>query len=321
MQAWERSNLYYKSKYRYERTTRCQIKYIQNLFSPCCKLMKTRLEGGVAATYHLWDGTPEGVANHAEGLLRHGFHAIQDELGQILYFWHPFIEKALALLVFWGPKDLGLMFNAYFNPIPPEMIAFMCAMQVYLRQTYKQVDLPSNSQTELQHVPQKPLTPLSCEPGPALRDNLLDDPDDVLPVDAFDTAPPAKQYVPQYKPKDVQLALKKVESKTYLRSFKGDSRVFSDDENNFTLGYFEQNKEHLHEESEEAEFGQPGPGLATLAHRARPSQHHEFKDGYSTNGPESDPGSETELRPSKHGKGIARIQDSENESGEDGYYD
>ncbi|KAG8707590.1 hypothetical protein FRC09_001739 [Ceratobasidium sp. 395] len=297
LQAWERSNLHYKSKYRYQRITCRQIKYIQNLFSPCRKLMKTRLEGGVAATYHLCDGTPQRELPTTQ---------MQNELGEILYFKHPFIEKALALLVFRGPKDLGVAFNVYFNPIPPEMIVFVCAM--------------TSSVNIAQNLPQESSTPANRKPGcigrssnefarwmHAIRDDISDDPDDVLPVDAFNAAPPAERYVPRYKPNDVQRALKK-------------GRVFSDDENDSALEDFEQNEEESYKEPEVG-FGQPGPGPATLAHRNRLSRHCEYEDDSATHGPGSDLGSEAGFCPSKWGKGIACIQDSEEESGRDEYYD
>ncbi|KAG9087806.1 hypothetical protein FRC06_002355, partial [Ceratobasidium sp. 370] len=128
-QAWGRANEYFKQPRPHRKITNRQTRYVQNLFSPCRKLLKTRLESLVPAVHHLRDGTHEQIAEHANELLPHTFHsrARAGELGP-LHFEHPSLSTAITLAIFRNPRDLGVTFNTLFNPIPARLLALICAM-------------------------------------------------------------------------------------------------------------------------------------------------------------------------------------------------
>ncbi|KAG9080699.1 hypothetical protein FRC06_006249 [Ceratobasidium sp. 370] len=130
LQAWERANVYLKQTRPHRSITRRQVRYVQNLFPPCRKLMKTRLEGLVSSEFHLRDGTDDEIHDLVERqLLPHGFHSQHrgGELGP-LHFENRFLAEAIAIMIFRDSTDFGLVFNAIFNPIPLQLLTFACAM-------------------------------------------------------------------------------------------------------------------------------------------------------------------------------------------------
>ncbi|KAG9081067.1 hypothetical protein FRC06_005861, partial [Ceratobasidium sp. 370] len=128
-QAWGRANEYFKQPRPHRKITNRQARYVQNLFSPYRKLLKTRLESLVPDVHHLCDGTHEQIAEHANELLPHTFHshAHAGELGP-LHFEHPSLSTAITLAIFQNPRDLGVTFNTPFNLIPAHLLALICAM-------------------------------------------------------------------------------------------------------------------------------------------------------------------------------------------------
>ncbi|KAG8733447.1 hypothetical protein FRC10_000246 [Ceratobasidium sp. 414] len=267
-QAWRRANEYFNQPHPHRKIMSRQVRYIQNLFSPCRKLMKTRLETLVPAVHHLHDGTHEQIAEHANKLLPHAFHshARAGELGP-LHFEHWSLSAAIALLIFRDPKDLGVTFNTLFNPIPARLLAFVCAMIADIiseHSTGTHVSKPTRIETlrplfntyisslgNLQDANagrfRNLLMRLHDEcfaASKTLQEVAFEEPNNVIPVEQFDPTQ-VEPYQPRYTADQLRAAM------TQAQIVDEDAQDLSEDEETDT----------------EMAYGEAGPGPSTLRNR------------------------------------------------------
>ncbi|KAG9079208.1 hypothetical protein FRC06_007887, partial [Ceratobasidium sp. 370] len=273
LQAWERANVYLKQSRPHRNITRRQVRYVQNLFPPCRKLMKTRLEGLVSSEFHLRDGTDDEIHDLVERqLLPHGFHSQHrgGELGP-LHFENRFLAEAIAIMIFRDSTDFGLVFNAIFNPIPPRLLAFACAMiadiigehtsGAHITKPTRVETLRPLFNTHLGSLGNLRQANFSCLQNLLMRlhddciahsgvfkDPVAEEPNHVIPARQFDPTP-VEPYQPRYQAE--QLAA--LATRTHIVDDK-DLNTAEDEEPSV-------------DEEMQSDDGEAGPGPSTLRNR------------------------------------------------------
>ncbi|KAG9093091.1 hypothetical protein FRC06_011675 [Ceratobasidium sp. 370] len=273
LQAWDWANEFLKQHRPTRIMTRHQVRYVQNLFPSCCKLIKTRLEGFISGEYHLRDGTHDQIHNRVEReLLPHGFHSCRREgdLGP-LPFEHEFLANALAIMIFRDLTDLGFQFNTLFNPIPPRLLALTCAMIANIIGEYNSsvhISKPTHANIDrLQNLLLQLHNNCIVLSG-AFKDPVAEEPNNVIAIEQFD-ATPVEWYQPRY-------------DAAQLAAMATRANIIDDDDMEADQDANEGTDKETDKETDQSGYGEAGPGPSTLRNRqARAMEPDEFDwEGY-----------------------------------------
>ncbi|CAE6522047.1 unnamed protein product, partial [Rhizoctonia solani] len=127
---------YRSSKYKLRKAHRQSIRDRVNSF---CSQIRDRLRSAIASTYNLLvEGqTPQEAEEHVAGLLPNVFHTKVGAEKGLGHFQHDFLQRAMFEAYYTGNNPIGIVYSKWFDPMPLEAIALVCAVTRWVIKNHK----------------------------------------------------------------------------------------------------------------------------------------------------------------------------------------